>query len=81
MGLHGVVEGCHGRGEPPRIGETSGSIAFVSSSALVECGTNPGGAAADKVWSQPRSLHIFCAIWGDDLVLARIHRVDWRCGH
>ena len=63
-GLHGFVEGSHGEGESSRIGETSGTTVCVLSSGFVECGINPGGAAADKEWScvksKPKCLHNFC---------------------
>ena len=50
-GLHGFVKGSRGRGESPRVGETGGPTACVSSSVFVECGTNPltkGGSVSKQ---------------------------------
>ena len=59
-GLHGDAERSHGRSQSPRIGETGGATVDVLSSALVDCCTNPGGAAADEVWSCVKASHRVC---------------------
>ena len=88
-GLDGFVERSHGRSQSPRIGEIGCSTVCVSSSALVECGTSPGGTAAVKGWSCVKASQRVCtnsARFGErvslvDPMFSRNHRVEWRSRH